>query len=520
MCKIKLCVILMLVALWAQAQVEANYEWTKITEVGFFNNPDFVEYLTDLDSEGNIYLTGHKENGFVYGTHLLGDIFLSKYDSEGQLLFTKTFQGDAQLFNMKTDFSGNVYLIVGFFDEFTVGTTVFESSDIMIRYVLLKLDSNGDLVWSYSPYEIGDWFVQNCFAITVAPNDDVYLGYDTYMDSFITQFDSNGNEINTIEQTGVKMITSIDIDTEWNLYVAGSCAGLDSNYNGVSVPTSFQYTVYLAKYSPTFDFQWVKYKEDITCPLPQVAVNTPDEVYFSSLLWDDLPFEGITLEGPMGGGTDFFIAKFNASGTLQWIKELQGAGSVFQGSQNFLEADSQGNVSFVGEFRGNINWGAQTTTSIGMSDDAIFLKYDTQGNLLFVKTASSEHQDRFDSVVTDSEGNSYLSGLGYNQIQMDALLFGNGVDAYFPFLTKISTQGLSVNHPEFQSITVYPNPSDNYLFIDGVRENTQATLFNFLGQKVKDVIVIPSEPLNITDLPSGIYLLKTEKHTPIKFVKK
>src|SRR5690606_27312968 len=155
MCKIKLCVILMLVALWAQAQVEANYEWTKITEVGFFNNPDFVEYLTDLDSEGNIYLTGHKENGFVYGTHLLGDIFLSKYDSEGQLLFTKTFQGDAQLFNMNTDCAGNVYLIVGVFDEFTVGTTVFESSDIMIRYVLLKLDSNGDLVWSYSPYEIG-----------------------------------------------------------------------------------------------------------------------------------------------------------------------------------------------------------------------------------------------------------------------------------------------------------------------------------------------------------------------------
>lgn len=244
----------MLIARGAQAQTEAHYEWAKITEVGFFNNPDYVEYLTDLDSEGNVYLSGYKENGIVYGTHLLGDIFLSKYDSEGQLLFTKTFQGDAQLFNMKTDFSGNVYLIAGFFDEFTVGTTVFENSGVMIRYLLLKLDSNGDLLWSHSLYEIGDWFVQNCFAIAVAPNDDVYLGYDTYMDSFITQFDSNGNEINTIEQTGVKMITSIDLDTERNIYVAGSCAGLDLNYNGVSVPTSLQYTVYLAKYSQTFDF--------------------------------------------------------------------------------------------------------------------------------------------------------------------------------------------------------------------------------------------------------------------------
>lgn len=255
--------------------------------------------------------------------------------------------------------------------------------------------------------------------------------------------------------------------------------------------------------------------------MPQVAVNTPDEVYFSSLLWDDLPFEGISLEGPIGGGSDFFIAKFNASGAIQWIREVPGAGSVSQGSQNFLEVDHQGNVSFVGEFKGNINWGVQTTVSSGVFYyDALFLKYDAEGNLLFVKTANSENHVRFDSIVTDSEGSSYLSGLGYNQVQMDELLIGNGVNAYFPFLTKISTQGLSVNHPEFQSITVYPNPTENYLFVDGVRENTQATLFNFLGQKVKDVIVIPSEPLNITDLPSGIYLLKTEKHTPVKFVKK
>src|SRR5690606_18237836 len=204
----------------------------------------------------------------------------------------------------------------GFFEELTVGTTVFENSDLLIHYVLLKLDSNGDLVWSYSPPDIEDWFLQDCYAIAVAPNDDVYVGYGTYSDTFITKLDSNGTEINTIVQTGVKMITSIDLDTEGNLYVAGSCTGPDSNYNGVSVPVTFQYTGYLAKNSPTSVFQWVKYKEDITCPFAQVAANTPDEVYLSSQLWDDMPFEGITLEGPVGGGTDFFIAKFNASGTV------------------------------------------------------------------------------------------------------------------------------------------------------------------------------------------------------------
>src|SRR5690606_6362944 len=131
------------------------------------------------------------------------------------------------------DFSGNVYLLAGFFEELTVGTTVFENSGITIRYVLLKLDSNGDLLWSYSPSVIEDWFLQDCYAITVAPNNDVYVGYGTYSDTFITKLDSNGTEINTITQTGVKLITSIDLDTEGNLYVAGSCAEPNANYNGV-----------------------------------------------------------------------------------------------------------------------------------------------------------------------------------------------------------------------------------------------------------------------------------------------
>ncbi|MFA7445339.1 MAG: T9SS type A sorting domain-containing protein [Flavobacteriaceae bacterium] len=519
MCKIKLCALLIFFVWGAQAQIEANYEWAEMTEIGTLTNPDYTEYITDIDSEGNVYLTGYKENGIIYGIHILGDIFLRKYDSEGQLLFTKNFLGDAQVFNMKADFSGNVYLLAGFFEELTVGTTVFENSGITIRYVLLKLDSNGDLLWSYSPSVIEDWFLQDCYAITVAPNNDVYVGYGTYSDTFITKLDSNGTEINTITQTGVKLITSIDLDTDGNLYVAGSCAEPTANYNGVLSPTTFQYSVYLAKYSSDAVFQWVKYKEDITCPFPQVAANSPDEVYLSSQLWDNLPFEGISLEGPIAGGEDFFIAKFNTLGTIQWIKELQGAGEVVQGSQNFLEADSQGNVSFVGKFRGNINWGAQVTASTGTSYDAIFLKYNTAGELLFVKTVHSQYGERFDNVVTDTDGSSYVSGLGFNQIQMGELLFGSGNDAYFPFLTKISTQNLSTDQPEFQSIRIYPNPCENYFMIDGIEESTEVTLYNTFGQRVKKVIITPSQPVNTTDLPTGIYLLKTEKSL-MKIVKR
>ncbi len=112
------------------------------------------------------------------------------------------------------------------------------------------------------------------------------------------------------------------------------------------------------------------------------------------------------------------------------------------------------------------------------------------------------------------------TNLGYNQVQMDELLIGNGVNAYFPFLTKISTQGLNINQPGFQSVTVYPNPAEDVIILEGITEVTEGKIFNMMGQFVKSVRIVPFEVLEVSDLVSGMYWLKTEKYTPVKFIKK
>jgi hypothetical protein len=514
-----LCALLLLCVEIAPAQIQSTYEWLRIPTVNVDINASYIDYITALDPDGNVYLSGYKENGFVYGVDAFGDVFLNKYTSDGELLSSTNIHGEAAIFDLKVDHSGNLYMFLGYLDEMQIGNASFDNATDLIRYVLVKLDSNANLLWTYFP-NTPDTSMQEGMSMIIAPNNELYLGYGNYMNTYITRLSSDGVELSTIVQTGVNMLTSLDLDAEGNLYATGSCAQLNANYNGVSVPTDLQYTIYLVKYSPTGVFQWVKYREDVTCPLPKLSVHSPEHIYWSSFLWDDSPFDDLAIEGPLNGGTDVFIARLNADGDFLWIRELPGAGSLEQGGQNFLKADGEGNVCFAGNFRGNINWGNNTTVSEGFSNDAIFLMYNPEGELLLATTATSSNDERFDSVVPDNNGNYYLSGMGYQHIQMGDLHHDAGATNYFPFLTKISTQGLSINQPELQSITVYPNPTENYLFVDGVTENTRATLFNLLGQKVKDVIIIPSEPLNITDLPSGIYLLKTEKHTPVKFVKK
>ena len=151
----------------------------------------------------------------------------------------------------------------------------------------------------------------------------------------------------TIEQQNVNIISSVSVDNEGYIYTAGSCANANSKFANVTVPATFSYTTYVAKYSPTGVYQWVKYVQDITCPDPQVKAKSQNEVYFSSTLNGAYAFDTIIAEGPTGG-YDFFIAKLNATGNYQWVREIPGTGRAFVGKRNYLNLDTAGNIYFAG----------------------------------------------------------------------------------------------------------------------------------------------------------------------------
>ena len=137
--------------------------------------------------------------------------------------------------------------------------------------------------------------------------------------------------------------------------VAGSCSENTATFGGVPFGDDSTYNTYLAKYDATGAAQWVKFVEDITCPFPQVRVGAPDEIYFSGELFGNFAFGSFTAEGP-NFGDDFFLARLDASGTFQWIREVPGQGHVSPGQRTFLDADAAGNVYFTGRMRNTITW--------------------------------------------------------------------------------------------------------------------------------------------------------------------
>jgi len=103
---------------------------------------------------------------------------------------------------------------------------------------------------------------------------------------------------------------------------------------------------------------------------------------------------------------DIFVAKYNASGTIQWIN---GASGPDTDRAKGVSSDTKGNVLVTGFYKDTCHFNSNTLYSPG--DDNVFLaKYSPAGNFLWVADGGGPYSAWASSVSTDDYDNSYLTG--------------------------------------------------------------------------------------------------------------
>ena len=95
------------------------------------------------------------------------------------------------------------------------------------------------------------------------------------------------------------------------------------------------------------------------------------------------------------GTIDFIVAKYNASGVIQWQRRLGGSGS---GIGLSVSVDSSGNVYVCGR------------SSASGTNDFIIAKYDTSGAIQWQRRLGGSGSDQGKAVALDSSGNVYVCG--------------------------------------------------------------------------------------------------------------
>ena len=101
-------------------------------------------------------------------------------------------------------------------------------------------------------------------------------------------------------------------------------------------------------------------------------------------------------------------------GQLQWVKTgfcTAGGGGVFSKG---LAADSVGNTVSVGLYRNNVgattDFGTGPISTLNGSSDAFIIKYDQQGNPVWLKHFGSSGEDYANAVAIDSQNNIIVVG--------------------------------------------------------------------------------------------------------------
>ena len=117
-------------------------------------------------------------------------------------------------------------------------------------------------------------------------------------------------------------------------------------------------------------------------------------------------FGTYTLTNP--GGQDIFIVKYDSNGNVLWAKNS--IGSSWGDNATSVSTDAGGNAIISGFFSSStIAFGTYTLTNNGVYNTFV-VKYDSNGNVLWAKSAGGTNWDRAYSISTDALGNAFITG--------------------------------------------------------------------------------------------------------------
>jgi len=156
------------------------------------------------------------------------------------------------------------------------------------------------------------------------------------------------------------------------------------------------------------DWQWARYatgngtQETIQC-----STDPSGNVYLTGNFQSDITFGSTTMTQP---GLGMFLAKFDPSGNLIWLRTAGGIGS---NGVYLCTTDDDANTYITGRYANTVSFGPYTLTNQVPTVYHIFIaKYDSSGNVCWARSAGEAGglPDMTWAVHLDKSSNVYIAG--------------------------------------------------------------------------------------------------------------
>lgn len=415
------------------------------------------------------------------------------------------------------DNAGNVYSTGSFSGtaDFDSGPGVFNLTSAGLDDIYIsKLDASGNLLWAK---RIGGVGSDLGFSIAITPTNELVLtgwfsstadfdpGAATVNltsagqeDVFIAKFDVSGNYVwaKKIGSTNTDRGTSIATNSAGDIFLTGYfylTVDFDPGNGIVNITTAGSADAFVLKLSATGNYIWAKTIGGASNEVAySIAVSTLDEVYITGefhgpATCDFDPGVGVYSLTATNNEADIFILKLNASGNFVWAKKIGMDGN--DAGKN-LVVDSSGNVCITGyicyinDTQIDFDPGAAVynVSTVGFYD-AFVLKLDSAGNFIWAKVLGGIGADFGQAIAVDVLGNVYTTG----ETQGD--IFLSKIDADGNFVWTRGMSGFS-NYEDGRSIQVIGNTI--YIagrFASTVDFDPDSTVFNITSAGQNDSFI-------------------------------
>ncbi len=400
-----------------------------------------------FDNEGNTILIGQTPSedfpitaGAFQNTHGGGsgdwDGFVAKFSPSGDLLYSSFLGGSAyeHVTSVNID-SGNNIVLTGTTasSDFPTTPNAYDSTfgGGVHDAFIMKIAPNGTLLyssyfggagddWIYGiqfdsngNYMFSGWTSSSGLGTTGALHEDLIGGTD----GFIARVSSNGAALQMFSYlggTGNDRIYVMDIDSSYNYVLGGITAS--SNYevtggafqssstaDGDAVLTKINHDGNTLVYSTYLGGS----DEDLGLT---VVVDSADNMILSGYTQsDDLAVYNAQQDTFGGGTADIFVAKFNTTGSIQFLTYLGGIGTDYCWD---IAVDPSDNIVACGRTSSSdypAHDGLNDTHS--GSYDAVATKYTPDGQTIIASSfVGGSGADIGEGIAVDSSGNVVISG--------------------------------------------------------------------------------------------------------------
>lgn len=456
---------------------------------------------------------------FLYGSDVMTDYQIMEYDTAAKQLHGTMVYGKLYFIDAQTDANGNWYLLGRYFD-----TMQFASGHIYTRnawsgsepdYFIARLNAGTlDLAWLQ---HIGADYINTASTFTIK-NNALYLPIDSGgIATFICKLDlSTGSRSTLWTQGGQSYTSSIQVDDYGNVYLAGSCAFTEIDFNGHKITGPSAYPAFIVKYKANGQYAWSHFMSDVTCAPRKLTVATNNIIYYSGTVHDTMTLGGYSVHHP-AWVYDFLVSQLDSNGTVHWLRQLKDtlSGDAYVDYPYHAAVTADNSISVFANTRHFIDWGNGVTTNTEFDEPAV-INFSTTGIAQWAVNISADYANT--AHITSANNNLYITGyatdsasIGFGSISLPA----SGPYNYMPYMARLANV-LPVAVPgtvkENISFSVAPNPAAATIYISASNQNAVTIrMIDISGKTVfenKYSKTLSHESINVSGYPRGLYFIE------------